>query len=109
MSLCEFFKWGSLSRSHVFWCFVLYDLDALRSSPCKGVKDPKVVNRSPVAKEFDMKEILEEVGTQSVTTRAFSFVQLVAATDNFKSDYFLGEGGFGKVYRGELEDTGQVG
>ncbi|XP_057480912.1 probable serine/threonine-protein kinase PBL5 isoform X2 [Actinidia eriantha] len=82
--------------------------DALRSSPRKGVMDPKVVNQSPVVKELDMKEILEEVGTQSVSTRAFSFVQLVAATENFKSDYFLGEGGFGKVYRGELEDTGQI-
>ena len=109
MSFCEFFRWGSLSRSHVFWCFVLSDLDASRSSPRKGVKDPKVVNPSPVPKELDVKQVLEEVSTDSVKTRAFTFVQLVAATENFKSGYFLGEGGFGKVYRGELEDTGQVG
>ncbi|GFZ20547.1 protein kinase superfamily protein [Actinidia rufa] len=34
--------------------------DATRSSPRKGVKDPKVVNPSPVAKELDVKQVLEE-------------------------------------------------
>ncbi|XP_022146087.1 probable serine/threonine-protein kinase PBL5 [Momordica charantia] len=32
----------------------------------------------------------------------FTFNELVVATKNFKSDCFLGEGGFGKVYRGHL-------
>lgn len=32
----------------------------------------------------------------------FTFNELVVATKNFKSDCFLGEGGFGKVYRGYL-------
>ncbi|XP_009800670.1 probable serine/threonine-protein kinase PBL7 isoform X1 [Nicotiana sylvestris] len=40
--------------------------------------------------------------------RAFKFDELVAATENFKAAYFLGEGGFGKVYKGRLADTGQV-
>ncbi|OIT28885.1 PREDICTED: serine/threonine-protein kinase CDL1-like [Nicotiana attenuata] len=40
--------------------------------------------------------------------RAFKFDELVAATENFKAAYFLGEGGFGKVYKGRLADTGQI-
>ncbi|CAL0331968.1 unnamed protein product [Lupinus luteus] len=34
--------------------------------------------------------------------KVFSFVELKAATKNFRSDALLGEGGFGKVYKGWL-------
>ncbi|GFP95669.1 probable serine/threonine-protein kinase rlckvii [Phtheirospermum japonicum] len=40
--------------------------------------------------------------------RKFALAELVAATEDFKADYFLGEGGFGKVYKGHLPDTGQI-
>ncbi|XP_076891082.1 putative serine/threonine-protein kinase PBL5 [Bidens hawaiensis] len=40
--------------------------------------------------------------------KTFTYAQLVAATDNFKAAYFLGEGGFGKVYKGKLEDADQI-
>ncbi|CAK9177919.1 unnamed protein product [Ilex paraguariensis] len=36
--------------------------------------------------------------------RIFSFAELKAATRNFRSDTVLGEGGFGKVYKGWLDD-----
>ncbi|KAL0454030.1 UNVERIFIED_CONTAM: putative serine/threonine-protein kinase PIX13 [Sesamum latifolium] len=36
--------------------------------------------------------------------RVFSFSELKAATRNFRSDTVLGEGGFGKVYKGRLLD-----
>ncbi|CAN4112628.1 unnamed protein product [Withania somnifera] len=36
--------------------------------------------------------------------RTFSFTELKAATRNFKSDTVLGEGGFGKVYKGWLDE-----
>lgn len=39
----------------------------------------------------------------------FTFDELEAATGNFRKDCFLGEGGFGKVYKGHLERIGQVG
>ncbi|XP_065877102.1 probable serine/threonine-protein kinase PIX13 isoform X2 [Euphorbia lathyris] len=43
--------------------------------------------------------------------RIFSFVELRAATRNFRSDTVLGEGGFGKVFKGWLDDktTGKPG
>lgn len=36
--------------------------------------------------------------------RIFSFAELKAATKNFRSDTVLGEGGFGRVYKGWLDD-----
>lgn len=45
---------------------------------------------------------------QEIKASKLTFAQLENATENFNSDYFLGEGGFGKVYKGRLEHTGQV-
>ncbi|XP_020597538.1 probable serine/threonine-protein kinase PBL23 [Phalaenopsis equestris] len=51
-------------------------------------------------------EILK-MGNGNPTTRVFSFAELCSATQNFKSDCLLGEGGFGRVYKGHLKDTNQ--
>jgi serine/threonine protein kinase len=41
-------------------------------------------------------------------SRALTFSQLGAVTDGFSSQNLLGEGGFRRVYKGLLEDTGEV-
>jgi hypothetical protein len=43
--------------------------------------------------------------------RIFSFAELKVATRNFKSDTLLGEGGFGQVYKGWLDEKapGRIG
>ncbi|KAJ1686584.1 hypothetical protein LUZ63_017974 [Rhynchospora breviuscula] len=43
----------------------------------------------------------------NVAANAFTFGELAVATKHFGDDCFLGEGGFGKVYKGILEGTGQ--
>lgn len=43
----------------------------------------------------------------STKARTFTYFELVEATNNFRSG-FLGEGGFGKVYKGKLIDTSEV-
>ncbi|XP_066361588.1 probable serine/threonine-protein kinase PBL25 [Miscanthus floridulus] len=40
----------------------------------------------------------------SKTAKAFTFRQLATATKNFRYDCLLGEGGFGRVYKGKLEN-----
>ncbi|CAN6331267.1 unnamed protein product [Urochloa humidicola] len=38
------------------------------------------------------------------SAKAFTFRELATATKNFRSDCLLGEGGFGRVYKGKLEN-----
>lgn len=85
--------------------------ETARLSPHNGVKNPKVENQSlppkeqvPVTKE----EVTIDGVKMDINATTFSFDEMIAATENFKSCYFLGEGGFGKVYKGKLPDTGQI-
>ncbi|XP_039034111.1 probable serine/threonine-protein kinase PBL24 [Hibiscus syriacus] len=45
---------------------------------------------------------------ENVEAQAFTFRELAAATKNFRQESVLGEGGFGKVYKGTLQSTAQV-
>ncbi|KAL3626130.1 Serine/threonine-protein kinase pbl27 [Castilleja foliolosa] len=44
----------------------------------------------------------------NIAAQTFTFRELAAATNNFKPECLIGEGGFGRVYKGRLESTGQV-
>lgn len=46
--------------------------------------------------------------TANIAAQTFTFKELAAATKNFRPECLLGEGGFGRVYKGRLESTGQV-
>ena len=46
--------------------------------------------------------------TANIAAQTFTFRELAAATKNFRPECLLGEGGFGHVYKGHLESTGQV-
>ncbi|KAJ1270710.1 hypothetical protein BS78_06G072800 [Paspalum vaginatum] len=52
--------------------------------------------------------VLKDANGNAISAQTFTFRQLAAATKNFRDDCFIGEGGFGRVYRGRLDGTGQV-
>lgn len=52
--------------------------------------------------------LLPRDGLGQIAAHTFAFRELAAATMNFHPDTFLGEGGFGRVYKGRLDSTGQV-
>ncbi|KAI5074095.1 hypothetical protein GOP47_0010056 [Adiantum capillus-veneris] len=55
------------------------------------------------------KELLAGDGSGTyIAAQTFTFRELMTATRNFRADCLLGEGGFGRVYKGRLESSGQV-
>ncbi|KAK3021657.1 hypothetical protein RJ639_046381 [Escallonia herrerae] len=47
-------------------------------------------------------------GNNNIAAQTFTFRELATATKNFRQECLVGEGGFGRVYKGQLEKTGQV-
>lgn len=98
--------------SNFFFCGV----DNVKANEDKVVKKEESVsaNQSTTRTDGDCSSVSGDGETDGIKingvnkARAFKFSELVAATENFKAANFLGEGGFGKVYKGHLADTGQV-
>ncbi|OIW15759.1 hypothetical protein TanjilG_04294 [Lupinus angustifolius] len=72
----------------------------------KKAKDDQL---SVDARNLNIREgVSKEVKPNGYKAQSFTFDELAAATGNFRPDCFLGEGGFGKVYKGNLEKINQV-
>nr|GEV42432.1 probable serine/threonine-protein kinase PBL7 [Tanacetum cinerariifolium] len=54
------------------------------------------------------KEALKDIGCTHIAAHTFTFREVAAAAKNFRADCLLGEGWFGRVYRGRLESTNQL-
>ncbi|GKE09106.1 probable serine/threonine-protein kinase PBL7, partial [Tanacetum coccineum] len=54
---------------------------------------------------FKAKEVVKDGGSDHLAAQTFTFRELAAATKNFRGDCLLGEGGFGRVYKGRLESS----
>ncbi|CAN4098890.1 unnamed protein product [Withania somnifera] len=82
------------------------------ASQFKVVKseEAKIVKkRSTSRKDGSHGNVLPSDGkTGGAEAQRFKFDQLVAATEDFKEDYFLGEGGFGRVFKGHLGDASEI-
>ncbi|KAL3355606.1 hypothetical protein AABB24_016665 [Solanum stoloniferum] len=55
-----------------------------------------------------MAEDILRYGNVNISAEVFTFRELAHATDNFNPEFLVGEGGFGRVYKGHLKRTDQV-
>uniref|UniRef100_A0A5B7B6Q6 non-specific serine/threonine protein kinase n=1 Tax=Davidia involucrata TaxID=16924 RepID=A0A5B7B6Q6_DAVIN len=55
-----------------------------------------------------IKEASKDGGSNHIAAQTFTFCELAAAAKNFRGDCLLGEGGFGRVYKGRLESSNQI-
>ncbi|KAH1121103.1 hypothetical protein J1N35_004263 [Gossypium stocksii] len=58
-------------------------------------------------KRYISEEILKR-GKSNITAKTFNYRDLCTATNNFNPENQLGEGGFGRVYKGQVEPSQQV-
>lgn len=82
-------------------------VDSTKVSPYRDVN-----NEGGVGKEdqlsLDVKGLNLNDQVTGKKAQTFTFQELAEATGNFRSDCFLGEGGFGKVFKGTIEKLDQV-
>lgn len=77
-------------------------VDCLKVSPCGDV------NKEDDQLALDAKDLNVEDEFAGKKAQTFTFEELTVSTGNFRSDCFLGEGGFGKVYKGFIDKINQV-
>lgn len=61
-----------------------------------------------VSKQKMIAEDILRYGNVNISAEVFTFRELAHATDNFNPEFLVGEGGFGRVYKGHLKRTNQV-
>ncbi|CAM8996496.1 hypothetical protein QQ045_009417 [Rhodiola kirilowii] len=75
-----------------------HNLNRLSSEKSKSRNGSDSKKEQPIAKDGP---------TAHIAAQTFKFCELAAATKNFRPESRIGEGGFGRVYKGRLESTGQ--
>lgn len=76
-----------------------HTVDPIRSSSSESIRS------NPL---FKAKEVVKDGGSDHLAAQTFTFRELAAATKNFRGDCLLGEGGFGRVYKGWLESSNKI-
>ncbi|KAG4917009.1 hypothetical protein JHK87_054566 [Glycine soja] len=66
------------------------------------------VTRTPPDVKKQKADDPNQFDTSKIQAQNFTFRELAIATKNFRQECLLGEGGFGRVYKGTIPATGQV-
>ncbi|RWR96605.1 serine/threonine-protein kinase [Cinnamomum micranthum f. kanehirae] len=80
--------------------------EAKRSSHHRDYGSYKQLERSKTRKSPEKRDD-KDTGNGNIAAQTFTFRELASATKNFRPECLLGEGGFGRVYKGRIEKTGQ--
>ncbi|KAF5940770.1 hypothetical protein HYC85_021937 [Camellia sinensis] len=100
------------TRGHMGWfpCSGQSNHTAKKKRKKKQVLDPIQPTSEKLKKNpsLKIKESSKDGGSNHIAAQTFTFRELAAATRNFRGDCLLGEGGFGRVYKGRLESSNQV-
>nr|GMC83730.1 serine/threonine-protein kinase CDL1-like [Ipomoea batatas]GMC87929.1 serine/threonine-protein kinase CDL1-like [Ipomoea batatas]GMC89835.1 serine/threonine-protein kinase CDL1-like [Ipomoea batatas] len=110
----------------MFWCCRVSEINQMRKNPLKSSKSN--VNESSkydnsesltsIARSNSMKtgmskqkqqtEDIMRYGDIKIAAEVYTFRELASATDNFNPELLVGEGGFGRVYKGHIKRTNQA-
>ncbi|XP_016432712.1 putative serine/threonine-protein kinase PBL25 [Nicotiana tabacum] len=69
---------------------------------------PSESTRKVAAEATHQKASNKGDGQNNIAAQTFTFRELATATKNFRAECLIGEGGFGRVYKGLLNKTGQI-
>ena len=75
-----------------------------------GSTTPQEVTSASKAPDMKKQKADEQIqgDPSNINAQSYTFRELATATKNFRQECLLGEGGFGRVYKGVIPATGQV-
>ncbi|KAE9616065.1 hypothetical protein Lal_00017129 [Lupinus albus] len=91
-------------------CFPCFSSDkSKKSNSFNKDQGPQenVITRTPVDIKKPNNDPIQ-VDPSNIQAQNFTFRELATATKNFRQECLMGEGGFGRVYKGSIPATGQV-
>ncbi|CAE5965908.1 unnamed protein product [Arabidopsis arenosa] len=87
-------------------CFPCFSSPKNKKSSSTNETNDNNEPRPPDRRRTEETEETEQ--SEGTSLKIFTFRELATATKNFRQECLLGEGGFGRVYKGTLKSTGQV-
>ncbi|KAG2390863.1 serine/threonine-protein kinase [Vigna angularis] len=84
-----------------------------KKTGCKGLTFEIVsitnINGTPYnSKRKFIEQEIAKIGRGNITSQTFSYHELCVATGNFHPENMIGEGGFGRVYKGRIKSINKA-